>query len=165
MNTSPRQLLVVNWFWPVFALALGAAWLMSRSMALPQPYGWDVALLLDFGLFMPLLMWLCYRRRSTRGALILRVLALQTSAVLIASWLTLSDQQFVVQHLAWLRPFGIAILIAFEGAVLVAMLRIVFKPTTVATDLEKLGAPPFIARLMLLEARFWRWVARLILRR
>ena len=165
MNTNARHLLAANWFWPLFAVALGAAWLMSRAVTQPQPHGWDIALLLDFGILMPLLMWLCYRRRLTRRALILRVLALQTSALLIASWLTLPDRQFVVQHLAWLRPVGIAILIATEGAVLVAVLRIVFKPTTEATDLEKLGAPPVIARLMLLEARFWRWVARHIFRR
>lgn len=162
---NARDLFVANWFWPVFVLALGAVWLMSRSLALPQPYGWDVALLLDFGVIMPFLMWLCHRRRLTRRALIMRVLALQMSALLIASWLTFPDQKFVVQHLAWLRPVGIAILIAVEGAILVAMLRIVFKPTTAATDLEKLGAAPVIARLMLLEARFWRWVARHIFRR
>lgn len=165
MKTSARQLLAANWFWPIFAVAVCAAWLMSRSPALPQPHGWDVALLIDFGLIMPLLMWLCYRRQATRRALLLRVLALQLSALLIAGWLTLPSQQLVVQHLAWARPIGIAILVVVEGAVLVAMLRIVFKPGTAQSDLEKLGAPPVIARLMLLEARFWRWVARHIFRR
>jgi hypothetical protein len=45
----------------------------------------------------------------------------------------------------------------------VAALRLVFSGTATAEEVsERTGAPPLIARLIVIEARFWRALWRLI---
>jgi hypothetical protein len=51
------------------------------------------------------------------------------------------------------------VLFAFEVWIVLALIKLVFRPDTTANQIEQqLGAPPFIAKLILMEARFWRRV-------
>lgn len=64
----------------------------------------------------------------------------------------------VLPQLAWLRYAGLTVLMLIEVRIMVALFKILFKPGTSSKQLEDIGMPPFLAKLALLEARFWRWV-------
>ncbi|GGE86443.1 hypothetical protein GCM10011404_19010 [Sphingomonas prati] len=57
-----------------------------------------------------------------------------------------------------MRGVGIAVLVLAESAALIAVLRIAFGSAPDATELERQGMPPLLARMILAEARLWRWV-------
>ena len=82
---------------------------------------------------------------------------------LVVSWLVPLEAQAVVPHLSWARTAGLVVLALVELRLLVAAFRIAFSGTGNAADIEKAsGAPPLLAKLMLIEARFWRAVWKII---
>ena len=90
------------------------------------------------------------------------VAALVCLGVWIAGRMVPADFQVVLPELGWARAAGLAVLVLIELRLLVAVLKLAFSGSAKAEDLEKQGAPPLIAKLMLIEARFWRAVWRLI---
>jgi hypothetical protein len=57
------------------------------------------------------------------------------------------------------------VLALIELRLLAVALKLVFAGRATADEIaERTGAPPWIARLMLIEARFWKWLWRSIRR-
>src|SRR5687768_1232170 len=160
-----RERLGAHWFVPVFALILGGLWLAARD-ALFMAEGGEAAIIADLCLTVPILYILCYRRRHPALQLGIRALALACLGVWLGSWIIPAAEQSILVHLSPLRVAGLIVLAAIELRLLVAMLRLVFRGEASADEVSRAtGAPPFVARLMLLEARFWKTVWRLIRRR
>lgn len=147
-----------NWFWPLAVLLLALAAAISWSIPTDALDGWEVALLFDVFVTIPLLFVLCYRRQRTAAQLAVRVLALQCLGIWIAAKLVPADSQVILPHLVWLRYTGLAILVLIEIRLGLVLLRLVFKPETTRSQLEASGMPPLLAKVALLEARFWRWI-------
>ncbi|WP_295492286.1 hypothetical protein [Sphingorhabdus sp. EL138] len=147
-----------NWFWPV-ALSSGViVWLLTNTLP-PQDLGyWELVVLFDVLFTLPLLFALCYRRTLTSKNLIIRIIALQCLGIWLATKLVPIESQMVLPQLAWLRYAGLAVLVLIEVRIMVALFKILFKPDTGSKQLEDVGMPPFLAKLALLEVRFWRWV-------
>lgn len=139
-------------FWVIAALGFRATHPWAQ-----QPAWGEAVTLFDWCLFVPSLYVLCYRTMPRR-ALMLRTLALACSGIWVAGKILPDTAETVLSHLGWLRGAGIAVLVLFEGLALVAMLRVLFGTAPDAAELEQQGIPPIIARMMLAEARFWRWV-------
>lgn len=139
-------------FWLVAALGFRATHPWSEQPALGE-----AATLFDWCVFVPALYVLCYRTMPRR-ALMLRTLALVCSGIRIAGKIVPAAAESVLTDLGWLRSAGITVLVLFEGLALVAMLRVIFGAAPNAAELERQGIPPLIARMMLAEARFWRWL-------
>ena len=150
--------LKANWFWLV-ALSSGViVWLLTNTLP-PQDLGyWELAVLFDVLVTLPLLFALCYRRTLTSKNLIIRIIALQCLGIWLATKLVPIESQMVLPQLAWLRYAGLAVLVLIEVRIMVALFKILFKPDTGSKQLEDVGMPPFLAKLALLEVRFWRWV-------
>lgn len=150
--------LKANWFWPVaFALSV-IVWLLTNTLP-PQDLGyWELAVLFDVLFTLALLFALCYRGTLTRKNLVIRIIALQCLGIWLATKLVPVESQMVLPQLAWLRYAGMTVLILIEVRIMVALFKISFKPDTSSKQLEDIGMPPFLAKLALLEARFWRWV-------
>ena len=160
-----RERLGAHWFVPVFALILGALWLAARD-SMFMAGGGEAAILADLCLTAPILYVLCYRRRLPALQLGIRALALACLGIWIGSWIVPESDQSLLTRLAPLRAAGLLVLALIELRLLVAMVRLVFGPETSSDEVSRAtGAPPFLARLMLLEARFWKAVWRLIRRR
>lgn len=147
-----------HWFYLALPLLLAAAF--SARSAFPwdtQPRLAEAATLFDWCLFVPALYALCYRDKPVR-ALALRLLALLCGGVWVAAMIVPLSAQTLLPGLGWLRSAGIAILVLVELAAAAAMLRIVFGAAPDPEALVRQGVPPLLARLMLAEARFWRWL-------
>jgi hypothetical protein len=150
--------LKANWFWLV-ALSSGViVWLLTNTLP-PQDLGyWELAVLCDVLVTLPLLFALCYRRTLTSKNLTIRIIALQCLGIWLATKLVPVESQMVLPQLAWLRYAGLAVLVLIEVRIMVALFKILFNPDTGSKQLEDVGMPPFLAKLALLEVRFWRWV-------
>jgi hypothetical protein len=150
--------LKANWFWLV-ALSSGViVWLLTNTLP-PQDLGyWELAVLCDVLVTLPLLFALCYRRTLTSKNLTIRIIALQCLGIWLATKLVPIESQMVLPQLAWLRYAGLAVLVLIEVRIMVALFKILFNPDTGSKQLEDVGMPPFLAKLALLEVRFWRWV-------
>jgi len=150
--------LKANWFWLV-ALSSGViVWLLTNTLP-PQDLGyWELAVLFDVLVTLPLLFALCYRRTLTSKNLIIRIIALQCLGIWLATKLVPIESQMVLPQLAWLRYAGLAVLVLIEVRIIAALFKILFKPDTGLKQLEEIGMPPLLVKLALLEMRFWRWV-------
>jgi hypothetical protein len=147
-----------NWFWPLAFILVAIATLLSRALPAQTLEGWEIVVLFDMLVTLPALFALCYRSKLTRGNLVVRILALQCLGIWLATKIVPLETQILLPQLSWIRYVGLGVLVLIELRVMVAMFRIVFKSETQSSDLEKLGMPPVLAKLALLEARFWRWV-------
>jgi hypothetical protein len=158
------QWAVRNWFLIVFPLLLLAS-LQFKSAIDWQHDGAtaEAVLLFDLCVTMPFLYFLCYRKSLSLAQLALRLLGLACFGVWFATWLVPADSQSLLPHLGWARIAGIAVIILVELRVLIAAIRISFSRDASAQKLiETTGAPRLIAKLMMLEAKFWHSVWRLI---
>ena len=160
-----RERLAAHWFVPAFVLILGALWLVARDPTFMAEAG-EKAVLADLCLTVPILYLLCYRRRHSAVQLGLRALALACLGIWLGSWIIPPANQSVLTQLGPLRVAGLVVLALIELRLLVAMIRLVFGAETSSAEVGRVtGAPPFVVKLMLLEARFWKAVWRLIRRR
>lgn len=147
-----------NWFY-----ALVPIWLLA-SLAFRATHQWDeqpqlgeAITLFDWCIFIPITFAICYRGMSGR-ALVLRCLALVCGGVWLAGKLVPVDAHNLLQSLGAMRWVGLSALLLFEMAAVVAMLRVVFGAAPDPRELEQQGIPPFLVKLMIAEAKFWRWL-------
>lgn len=123
----------------------------------------EMVLLFDVCVSLPSLYFLCYRGTLTSKQMALRLLGLACLGIWFVSWLVPESAQSMISQFGWLRSVGIAILVVIELRVITGAIKMAFSGKASADELASAsGAPPWIARLMLLEARFWRWLWRRI---
>ena len=151
-----------HWFALVAALLLILEYGFARTTQWNGPDPAEAAILFDLCLFVPFLHWLCYRRQLPTQALMIRTFALSLSGLYLATWLVPPEAQSLLTHLSWLRPIGLAALTLIELKLLIEIVRLAFSGGTSSEVSARTGAPEWIARLMLLEARFWKAVWRII---
>jgi hypothetical protein len=153
----------VHWFVPLAPLLLLLETGFARSTDWSRAGPAEAAILFDLCLFAPFLYWLCYRRRLAGPALLMRAAALSLLGIYLASQLVPADAQQLLPRLSWLRTAGFAVLILIELRLFAAILKMVLAGEASAEQVATRGGTPiWVARLMLLEARFWRALWRLI---
>lgn len=147
-----------NWFWPLAIILWAFVMLISRTVPTQKLDGWEMAVIFDVLVTLPALFALCYRTKLTRGKLVLRILALQCLGIWLATKIVPFETQILLPQLSWLRYVGLSVLVFIELRIVLAMFKVIFKAETTTTQLEDFGMPPFLAKLALLEARFWHWL-------
>lgn len=160
---SARQWLIDNWFLVLVPILLLVSYLFNRS------FNWtgrgveaEAVTVFDWCVSVPFLYYLCYRKTLPVRQMLVRLAALACLGVWIAGRMVPEASQVVLPELGWARWVGLAVLALIELRLLVAVLRLAFSGSAQTQDLEKEGVPPLLARLMLLEARFWRALWRMI---
>ncbi|HEX8388737.1 MAG TPA: hypothetical protein VF636_06945 [Sphingomonas sp.] len=155
---SRASLLRAHWFWPVAAVAFLASWNLSATLDWSREARLgEAAMLIDWCLFLPFLYALSLRGAPPKVVAI-RTLAIACSGLWVAKLLVPDASEALIARWDWLRWIGMAGLTAVELAVGVALFKLVLGDRADARALERAGAPPLLAKLLLLEARFWRWV-------
>jgi hypothetical protein len=141
-------------------------WLVVRDLGSEMGRFLEAVVLFDLCVFMPLLYVLCYRGTVARAQLVLRAVALACLGIYVATYLVPEPLQAVLPQLGPLRLAGLAVLVLVELRLLLVALRLVWgRDASVDQVQAASGAPPWIARLMVLEARMWKRLWRLIRRR
>jgi hypothetical protein len=161
-----RRWSLSNWFLIVAPVLLGVAWFVSRSaVATPDGHGLEPALIFDACVTLPVLYALCYGRRLSVLALTLRMVGIACLAIYLLSFIVPADQQRLLPAFGWARIAGLTLLCLIELRLVAGAVRMVFRSDVTAVELAvKTGAPPFVAKLMVMEARFWKAVWRLFRR-
>lgn len=155
-----------NWFAVAVPVLLLVEWLVVRDVGGEMGRYLEVVVLFDLCVFMPLLYVLCYRGTVPRGQLALRAAALACLGIYVATYLVPEPMQALLPQLGVLRLAGLAVLMLIELRLLFIALRLVWgRNGTVEQVQAASGAPPWIARLLILEARMWKRLWRLIRRR
>jgi hypothetical protein len=153
MNTDSVR---SHWFFLVAPIVL----MVDTSVSLSNRGSIDrlieAGLLFDLVVLVPSLYWLCYRRKG-RFALV-RAAALACLGVWLALKLVPEAERELVAYVAPLRYVGLAALLLLEVTVVLAIYRSVFKGDTVEQAARQAPAemPPWVARLLAIEARLWR---------
>ena len=153
-----------HWFLLLLPVLAYAAFGLAASIDWPRDGRLaEMALLFDACVSLPLLYFLCYRGRHTRKQMALRLIGLACAGIWLVSWLVPESSQSLLTRLDWLRTAGIAVLLLVELRLIIGVIKMAFSGKVSVDQLARAsGAPPWIASLMLLEARFWRWVWRRI---
>ena len=158
-----RQWLAGNWFVPLLALLLLVEFAFSRSVSWSDPAFAEAAMLFDLAVFVPALFLLCYGGRLAARTLLLRAGALSLLGIYIASHLVPAQAQVLLPNLSWARVAGQAVLMLIELRLVYEVLKMVFTGRSSAGEVAaRTGAPQWVVRLMLLEARFWKAVWRIL---
>ena len=161
MNT---QALRTHWFFWVAPLVLAIDFYVALSSRGSIDRLIEAGLLFDLAVLLPCLFWLCYRHRG-RSAVI-RAAALACLGVWVALKLVPEPERDLLVYVAPLRYVGLAALVYLELVVVLAIYKTVLRGGTVeeATSRAPSDMPPWVAKLMALEARFWLKVWRLLKR-
>lgn len=162
-----RSTFANHWFILLVPVLLAGALLMSTTVDWQREGSTaEAVLLFDACVTLPLLYWLCYRGKKAPKQLAIRMAALACLGVALAGWLVPAAHHDLIARVAWLRWLGLAVLALIEIRVVLLTVRLLF---TSDVRPEKLAAeanvPLIFARLMALEARFWKAVWKLIRRR
>jgi hypothetical protein len=152
-----------NWFFIAFAVILAASYGFARSNSFLAEGG-EAAIIADLCLTVPLLHCWCYWNQLPWRQLAIRAGALFCLGVWVAAQFIPAADQAILPHLSWARALGIMVLALIELRVMAAVVRLAFSDKATAEELSaRSGAPPVIARLLLMEARFWRRIWKLLL--
>lgn len=164
---TARAWLKANWFVAAVPPLLLIEWWIVRAIGADMGPHLEAVVLFDLCLFMPLLYILCYGRTLPLKHLLLRVLGLTCLGVYLASYMVPNAAQQILPNLSAARTIGLAVLALVELRLLIAVLRVTFgRGEATAEQIGAAsGAPAWVARLMLLEARFWKAAWRMIRRR
>ena len=151
-----------NWFLPLLAPLLAIELAFARTTDWPREGFAEAVILFDLCLFIPALCVICYRGKLALRPLLIRTAALALTGLYIASKLVPADAQRLLAGLAWVRPAGWVVIALFEVWVVVLTVKLVFGGASTDEIAAQSGVPPWVARLMQLEARFWKAVWRLL---
>jgi len=166
MTSALRGWMRANWFMVAVPLVVLGEWLVVRDVGGEMGRFLEAVVLFDLCLFMPLLYVLCYHAAVPRRQLVLRTAALACLGIYVATYLVPEPLQAILPQLGPLRIAGLAMLMLIELRLLIAAVRVVWgRNGSVEQVRAASGAPAWVARLMVLEARLWKRLWRLIRRR
>jgi hypothetical protein len=153
---KPRE----KWFFLIgLPLAIAIEWTFARSLdwtAYPRS---EWVALFDLCVFMPVIYLAVFRSELTAKAHALRTLGIAGIGLFAASWIVPEANQFFVAELSNLRNAALVFVLAFEGWVFWKVIGAVYRHNADAKTLEReFAMPEWIAKLMVLEARFWKAV-------
>jgi len=166
MTTALRNWMRANWFMVAVPAVVLVEWLIVRDVGGEMGRFLEAVVLFDLCVFMPLLYVLCYRGVVPRRQLVLRTAALVCLGIYVSTYLVPEPMQVLLPELGPLRIAGLGVLMLIELRLLIAALRIVWvRAGSVEQVQAASGAPAWIAKLMVMEARLWKRLWRLIRRR
>jgi len=164
MTTSDRHPARTHWFFIVAAFVVAGNIFVALSSRGAIDRIVEAGLIFDLAFLLPCLYWLCYRASGKKAAI--RAVGLCCLGIWGALKLVPEAEQDLLAYVAPARYVGIAALICLEVAVLVAVYRTMFKGGSDQEVTARIQAqtdlPPWVARLLALEARFWRKVWQVV---
>lgn len=154
--TKPRE----KWFFLiVLPLAIAVEWAFARTLdwaAFPRS---EWVPLFDLCIFMPLVYIFAFSSDLTRKARLLRCFGIAGIGLFASSFIVPEPNQFIIGELSAVRKVAMVAIVAFEGWVLWKVIGAVYRHNADTETLEReFAMPELIARLMVLEANFWKAV-------
>ncbi len=155
-----------NWFlWAALPVLLAVEAAFTQSVSWNEmPHG-EWVVLFDLCVFVPALFLFAYRHTLPIKPRLIRALGLAGLGLLLARFLVPEPSQNVLPFLSDVRNSFLVFVVIFEVWVITQILRAVYARNADAQRLERdFGMPLWIAKLMVLEAKFWKAVWRIFRR-
>jgi hypothetical protein len=154
--TKPRE----KWFFMIaLPLAIAIEWAFARTLdwtAYPRS---EWVALFDLCVFMPLVYLSAFSSELTRKARLLRCLGIAGIGLFASSFIVPAPNQFIIAELSAVRKVAMVGIVVFEGWILWKVIGAVYRQNANAKTLEReFAMPEWIAKLMVLEAKFWKAV-------
>ncbi|MEO0462109.1 MAG: hypothetical protein AAF127_03195 [Pseudomonadota bacterium] len=154
--TKPRE----KWFYLlVLPIAVAIEWGFAATLdwtAYPRS---EWVALFDLCIFMPLVYLSAFSSDLSPKARVLRATGIAGIGLFAASFIVPQSNQFIIAQLSSLRNVMAVFIIAFEAWVLWKVLDAIYRQGADARALERdFALPQWIAKLMVLEAKFWKAV-------
>ncbi len=156
-----------KWFFIIaMPLAVAIEWAFAASLDWTVYPRSEWVALVDLCVFMPLLYLLAFSSTLPRRARLLRTAGVAGIGLFAASFIVPDANQFVIAELSSLRNAMLVVILAFEGWVMWKVIGAVSRKGADAQTLERdFAMPHWIAKLMILEAKFWKAVWSLMRRK
>ncbi|MCR9179474.1 MAG: hypothetical protein NXH71_04490 [Erythrobacteraceae bacterium] len=153
---KPRE----KWFFLIaLPVAVAIEWAFARSLdwtAYPRS---EWVALFDLCVFMPLLYIMVFGSELTRKARLLRSIGIAGIGLFAASFIVPEPNQFIIAELSGIRKVAMIGILAFEGYIFWKVIGAVYRHNADVKTLEReFAMPEWIAKLMVLEAKFWKTV-------
>lgn len=161
--TRPRE----RWFFLIaLPLAIAIEWAFAATLDWTVYPRSEWVMLVDLCLFMPAVYLALFASELALKARLLRAAGIAGLGLFAASLIVPQANQFVIGELSALRKALLVVVLAFEGWVMWKVLGAVYRRGADAKTLERdYAIPEWIARLMVIEARFWKAVWSLLRRK
>jgi len=158
--TKPRQ----RWF---FLIALPSA--IAIEFAFAATLDWSAyprsewVALVDLCVFMPLIYLLFFASELPAKTRAIRAAGVAGLGLFAASFIVPQPHQFITAELSNLRNAMLVVIVLFEGWVMWKVIGALYRRNADAKTLERdFAMPEWVAKLMVLEAKFWKSVWTLL---
>lgn len=159
IQISP-EILKRNWFWlaAMAVVAINAFTIASDGWQAPKIKEFGV--LFDFAVLIPALYLICYRRLGKKA--VVRAIAFACLGVWVAGHVVPDAHHSLMSQIGWLRYVGLAVLVIIEIRLAIEIWRLAFRnqaedaSQVIQQKAESEGVPPWVAKLMAAEAKFWK---------
>jgi len=159
MELKLKQLSEKWFFLLVLPLAVAIEWAFAAThdwVAYPRS---EWVALFDLCLFMPLIYFGLFSRDLGRKARLIRTVGVAGFGLFASSFIVPESNQFIISELSSLRSGLIIVVLAFETFVFWKVVNALYKKNVDAKELERdFAMPEWVAKLMVLEAKFWKTV-------
>lgn len=161
--TKPKE----KWFFLlVLPVAIAIEWAFAAThdwTAYPRS---EWVAIFDLCLFMPLIYLTLFTGELTRKARLIRAAGVAGLGLLAASFIVPEPNQFVIGQLSSIRNVLLVFVLAFEVWVFWKLIDVLYRKNADAKTLERdFAVPELIAKLLVLEAKFWKAVWALFKRK
>ena len=155
-----------KWFFLVaLPVAVAIEWGFARTLDWTADPRSEWVALFDLCVFMPLLYLVIFGSALSRKARWLRCLGIAGTGLFASRFIVPEPNQFIIGELSALRNVMLIGILAFEAFILWKLIGVVYRRNADAKTLEReFAIPEWIAKLMVLEAKFWKAVWHLLRR-
>lgn len=143
----------------ILPLAIAIEWASARS------HDWEAyprsewVALIDLCVFMPVVYWAFFASDLSTKARLLRGAAIAGIGLLAASFIVPAPNQFIIGELSNIRNAMLVFVLLFEGFVFWQVMSALYRKGADARALQQdFAMPEWVAKLMVMEAKFWKAV-------
>ncbi len=143
----------------VLPLVIAIEWAFARSHDWASYPRSEWVALIDLCLFMPIVYWVFFASDLSTKARLLRCAAIAGIGLFAASFIVPASNQFIIGELSNIRNAMLVFVLFFEGFVFWKLINAVYRKGADARALQQdFAMPGWVAKLMVMEARFWKAV-------
>lgn len=119
----------------------------------------EAGLLADFAIVIPLLYLICYRANGKRA--IIRAVGIACLGISAVGHIVPEPQHYLIEKVSFLRYVGLGVLLLIELRLMIGIYRAMFgkqdqMKANIEPSLQQANLPPWLARIVMLGAQFWR---------
>ena len=146
-------------FLVVLPLVIAIEWAFARSLdwgAYPRS---EWVAFIDLCVFMPIVYWAFFTSDLSTKARLLRCAAISGIGLFAASFIVPAPNQFLIGELSNIRNAMLLFVLLFEGFVFWKVINALYRKGSDARALQQdFAMPEWVAKLMVMEAKFWKAV-------